>query len=248
MSEPASMDHVTLPEVSLIIPLFNEEECVVSTIAEAVSVLEDVGLEFEIVAVNDGSRDGTADLLAQLVRKHARLRVFSLEPNSGQSAAFGVGMQKARGRVIVLMDGDGQNDPRDIAALLNALEGFDAVCGFRAHRKDTWRKRVGSRLANAVRDGILHDGVIDTGCSLKAIRSDFARDLPMTLKGMHRFLPALLQMRGARIKQVPVNHRPRHAGKSKYTNFGRLMVTIGDLRAVRWMQKRHRQFEMRELK
>src|SRR5690606_21801746 len=123
----------------------------------------------------------------------------------------------------------------------------DACCGIRQKRQDSWGKRVGSRLANAVRGWYLHDGIIDTGCSLKAVRASLVRDLPMHLKGMHRFIPALLQIQhNARIAQIPVNHRPRRAGHSKYTNFGRLRVTIADLRAVRWMQKRYRQFTVEE--
>jgi hypothetical protein len=113
-------------------------------------------------------------------------------------------------------------------------------------RRDSWAKRAGSRLANNVRGYFLGDGISDSGCSLKAIKAEFVRDLPMTLKGMHRFIPALLLMRGARLAQIPVNHRPRRAGVSKYTNFGRLFVTIRDLRAVRWMQTRHRRFTVTE--
>lgn len=232
--------------MSLVVPFYNEEACVVSTIDEAMAVLGEAGLDFEFVAVDDGSSDATPRLLDGLRSRHPRLRVLVLDTNSGQSAAFGTGIERARGEVVVLMDGDGQNDPRDVVKLLRAIEGCDAVCGYRASRKDTWRKRAGSRVANAVRDAVLRDHMIDAGCSVKAMRAAVARDLPLRLRGMHRFIPALLLMRGARIQQIAVNHRPRWAGRSKYTNFGRLFITIADLRAVRWMQKRHRRFQVKE--
>ena len=142
------------------------------------------------------------------------------------------------------MDGDGQNDPKDIPTLLDALNNHDAACGYRLSRHDTLSKRLGSRVANTIRQHILHDGIKDTGCSLKAIKTDFLRDLPMTLRGTHRFLPALLLMKGAKITQMPVNHRSRTSGQSKYTNWGRLKETLWDLWAVRWMQKRYRQFHI----
>jgi len=234
-------------EVSVILPVFNEAECIRTTLDELVGVLEGLGRSYEILAVNDGSTDATPVLLAEYRRGQPRLRVITLTPNSGQSAAFGAGFRHARGAAVVLMDADGQNDPADIPRLLETLRDHDACCGIRAKRQDTWAKRFGSKLANGVRSRFLHDGIIDTGCSLKAIRTDLVRDLPMHLKGMHRFIPALLQLlHHARFAQIPVNHRARRAGFSKYTNFGRLRVTIADLRAVRWMQKRHRRFQETE--
>ena len=126
------------------------------------------------------------------------------------------------------------------------LDSCDLCCGYRADRKDTWSKRIGSRFANAVRNRALHETIRDTGCTLKAFRGDRARALPMQFRGMHRFLPALLAMEGARIEELPVNHRPRVAGRSKYTNWGRLKETLGDLRAVRWMQSRYRPIRAEE--
>jgi glycosyltransferase involved in cell wall biosynthesis len=233
-------------EISVVLPVFNEQECVAETLRELFSALEALGRSHEVVAVDDGSTDRTPALLREARARHPRLRVLTLTPNSGQSAAFGAGFLHARGAVTVLMDADGQNDPNDIGRLVAELEGCDACCGIRAHRRDSWAKRLGSRIANGVRARVLGDGIVDTGCSLKAIRTEFVRDLPMTLRGMHRFLPALLAMRGARIRQIPVNHRPRAAGKSKYTNWGRLVVTVADMRAVRWMQRRHRRFRVAE--
>jgi glycosyltransferase involved in cell wall biosynthesis len=232
----------------VILPAYNEAECIRGTIEELFGVLEQLdGLDYEVLAVDDGSTDSTPTILAEVRRARPRLRVLTLTPNSGQSAAFGAGFRHARGRAVVLMDADGQNDPADIPRLLATLHDHEGCCGIRAKRRDSWAKRFGGRLANNVRSRFLRDGIIDTGCSLKAIRGELVRDLPMHFKGMHRFIPALLQLlHRARFAQIPVNHRPRAAGKSKYTNFGRLRVTIADLRAVRWMQKRHRSFEVRE--
>jgi dolichol-phosphate mannosyltransferase len=233
-------------EISVILPVFNEQECIAGTLDELAEVMDGLGKAYEILAVDDGSTDSTPDLLDRLRGRLPHLRVLTLMPNSGQSAAFGAGFRHARGRIAVLMDADGQNDPRDIGRLVAELAACDACCGIRAQRRDTFAKRIGSRLANRIRSHYLNDGIIDTGCSLKAIRTDLLRDLPMTLRGMHRFIPALLLMHGASIRQIPVNHRPRAAGKSKYTNLGRLLVTVRDLRAVRWMQQRHRQFRVTE--
>lgn len=234
------------PYLSIILPVFNEEACIGATLEELFGALEKLGHSFEVIAVNDGSVDRSLGILRACRLRQPRLRIISLARNKGQSAAFGVGFQKSRGDVTVLMDGDGQNDPRDIGILLEALEHADVCCGIRARRKDTFARRVASQLANRIRSSILDDGIVDTGCSLKAIRTEWLKGLPMQLAGMHRFLPALLQMKGARVVQIPVNHRPRSAGHSKYTNLGRLRVTIVDLFAVRWMQRRHRNYAFSE--
>ena len=230
--------------VSLIIPVYNESETILAVVDEATRVLDGLSQPYEMLVINDGSTDETAEVLSQAQESRPALRVLTITPNSGQSAAFGVGFRECRGRIAVLMDGDGQNDPHDIPTLLDGLHDSDVCCGYRASRRDTWSKRLGSRMANTVRRWFLGDGIKDTGCSLKAIKAECLRDLPMALRGMHRFLPALLLMRGAKLAQVPVNHRPRSAGRSKYTNFGRLTETVWDLWAVRWMQKRYRRYRV----
>jgi glycosyltransferase involved in cell wall biosynthesis len=234
-------------DVSLVLPVYNEGECVEPVIREAHGVLRGLGRSFEIVAVDDGSTDRTPVILQGLRGGMDGLRVIRLMPNSGQSAAMGIGFRHARGRVVVVMDADGQNDPADIPRMLEELGSCDVCCGYRARRQDTWSKRWGSRLANRVRNWFLKDAIRDTGCSLKAFKADWVRDLPMHLKGMHRFLPALTLMRGACIRQIAVNHRPRQGGCTKYTNVGRLKETVWDLWAMRWMQRRYRRFEAREL-
>ena len=240
------VDDIPPPALSVILPVYNEALCIGAVLDEVLAVLRaEVKQPFEVIVVDDGSTDATPSVLAAAAADESCLRILTLVPNSGQSAAFGVGFRECRGEVAVLMDGDGQNDPHDIPQLLSALKTSDICCGYRARRRDTWSKRLGSRLANRVRQFVLRDGIRDTGCSLKAAKVAFVRDLPMQFRGMHRFLPALWLMRGARIVQLPVNHRPRAAGRSKYTNFGRLQETIADLRAVRWMQKRHRRFQVK---
>lgn len=236
----------TSPRVSLIIPVYNEEQSIAAVLDEAIHVLDKLPHRYEVLIVDDGSTDATAIVLRQACQRYPTLRLFTVVPNSGQSAAFGVGFRECRGRVAVLMDGDGQNDPHDIPILLEALKDCDACCGYRVLRRDTSSKRLGSRVANPVRQVILRDGIRDTGCSLKAVKVEFLRDLPMQFRGMHRFLPALWLMRGARIEQMPVNHRSRAGGHSKYTNLGRLKETIWDLWAVRWMQRRYRHFHAAE--
>jgi dolichol-phosphate mannosyltransferase len=208
--------------------------------------LESMPGSFEILAVDDGSKDRTLSILRDLARKWKELRVLSLRPNCGQSAAMGVGFRRSQGQVLVLMDADGQNDPADIPRLLEGLKDHDMCCGYRENRQDTLSKRWGSRLANRVRNRVLHEDIVDTGCTLKAFRAELLRDASMW-RGMHRFLPALARMKGARISQIPVHHRPRAGGTSKYTNFRRLRETLWDLWAVRWMQSRNRQFTVEAL-
>jgi dolichol-phosphate mannosyltransferase len=231
--------------LSVVLPVYNEEACIEGVLRELHGVLAGLAMPFEILAVNDGSTDRTRAILLKLIPALPGLRVLTLAPNAGQSAAMGMGFRHARGERVVAMDADGQNDPADIPVLLARLDGCDVCCGYRVNRQDTWSKRMAGSVANAVRRAILKDGIRDTGCSLKAFKAWVVRDLPMDLKGMHRFLPALALMRGARIEQAPVRHRARSAGASKYTNMGRLVRTVADLAAVRWMRSRHKRFEVK---
>lgn len=224
------------PSISIVLPVYNEALCIREVLEE---ILQTPGLkEAEVIAVNDGSTDGTLELLQQAAAAEPRIRVVDLGNNCGQSIAFLAGFRAARAEVLVTMDADGQNDPADIPRLLQELEGKDCVLGYRENRKDTWSKRWGSRIANAVRSRILRDGVRDTGCAVKVFRASLARDL-VPWNGIHRFFPAFFLMEGAVLHQVPVNHRPRSAGTSKYTNLGRLKRTIRDLFGVRWLQSRY---------
>jgi dolichol-phosphate mannosyltransferase len=235
----------TAPAITVVIPAYNERANVEPCYRELVGVLEGHDPSFEVVFVDDGSTDGTADVLRQLAGADPRVRVLRLRRNAGQTAAMHAGFQAARGAVVVTMDADLQNDPHDIPKLLAALPGQDAVCGWRVDRHDPWTKRVASRIANTVRDRFTRDGVHDTGCTLKAFRREAIQGLRL-YHGMHRFLPALLQMEGKRIAEVPVSHRPRGAGVSKYGNWGRLWAGLADLVAVRWMARRRLAYEVEE--
>jgi len=234
------------PDFSILLPAYNEEACIDTIVKETAGVLRQMNRPFEILVADDGSTDATPDHLRILQGEIPELRVLRLAVNSGQSAALGAAFQAARGELFITLDADGQNDPADIPALAARLDSCDVCCGYREKRQDSWSKRIGSRLANAIRNRALHERIRDTGCTLKAFHAEWARSLPMQFRGMHRFLPALMALSGARIEELPVNHRPRAAGHSKYTNWGRLKETIADLRAVRWMQKRHRPIQAEE--
>jgi len=228
-------------DVSVIIPVYNEIESLDALVDELVEVMSRLCFEHEILFVDDHSTDGTTERLRELSSIHAAVRAIRLTPQSGQSAAMCAGFREARGDVIVTLDGDGQNDPADIPQLLEGLKSCDMCCGFRANRQDGWSKRIASRIGNFFRNKTLGESIIDTGCTLKAMKAEYVRDLNVW-DGMHRFLPALAAMKGARISQVPMNHRPRCAGTSKYTNLGRLKRTVWDLLGVRWMRSRYRRF------
>jgi glycosyltransferase involved in cell wall biosynthesis len=231
--------------LSAVIPAYNEEPNVEPCYRELREVLGALGQPYEIVFVDDGSTDGTFGVLARLAHDDPRVRVVRFRRNAGQTAALDAGFRAARGRVVVTMDADLQNDPHDIPALLAALNTHDAVCGWRMNRQDPWTKRVASHVANRVRQWLTHDGIHDTGCMLKVFRQEALARLKL-YRGMHRFLPALLLQEGLRITEVPVRHRPRHAGRTKYGNWSRLWAGLADLWAVRWMARRRLDYEIQE--
>jgi len=224
--------------LSVVIPVHNEAENIVPLIQEIEQALAAI-VNFEIVYVNDGSTDDTAKRLTAAKSQSSRLRVIHHAKSCGQSTALRTGVKAARGDWVVTMDGDGQNDPGDIKVLIAALkEGVDLVGGNRRHaRRDSWIKRVSSIIANGVRSRLLNDSTPDTGCGLKLIRRDAFLDLPY-FDHMHRFLPALVQRRGGSVVSVPVHHRAREHGQSKYGTIDRLMVGIVDLVGVFWLLRR----------
>jgi dolichol-phosphate mannosyltransferase len=242
---PDAMPHPNLspdpsPLLSIVLPVYNEALSIGPVLEELLAILPLLApASCEIIAVNDGSSDDTPSLLHQYAQNHPVLRIVHLPKNAGQSAAFFAGFHAARGAVIATMDADGQNDPADFPRLLAELQrtAADCVCGFRANRRDTRSRRWAGRLANAIRRRVLNDGIIDSGCAVKVFRASLvARLTPWN--GAHRFFPALFLMQGATIQQCPVNHRPRHAGRSKYTNAGRLLRTVRDLLGVAWLTSR----------
>jgi glycosyltransferase involved in cell wall biosynthesis len=234
------------PELSIVIPAYNEAESLDPLLAELRVALERVGRTYEIVLVDDGSRDGTAERIALEARRDARVRAVLLAENAGQSAALAAGLSRARGSVIVTLDADLQNDPADLPRLLAALENADVVSGIRAGRQDSWVRLVSSRIANATRRAVLGDPVTDIGCSFKAYRREALEGLPMFV-GVHRFLPALCVFRGARLAQVEITHRPRRHGVSKYGVGNRLWRGLYDLVGVGWLKSRLVRYRIREV-
>lgn len=217
--------------VSIVVPFYNEEECAEAVLREILACQP----EAEIVAVDDGSVDNTWGILCSI----PGITPLRLTENRGQSGALYAGLRFAGGDILVMLDGDGQNDPADIDKLVQILrsEECDVAVGRRAHRRDKWSRRVASRIANRIRRIFLHDGVRDTGCSLKAIHRDHV-DLLVPFNGLHRFLPAIFTHAGLKIAEVDANHRERHAGVSKYTNLDRAIRGIYDLIGVCWLLRR----------
>ncbi len=231
---------VTLPTVSVVVPVFNEEENMSILQSELRSAL--TGLNYEIVFVDDGSTDGSADKIDIA----PNVQVVRFEKNTGQSAALYTGIRAARGKTIVMIDSDLQNDPADIPRLLQEISrGADLVCGYRAKRKDTMTKRLTSRIANFVRSRFTKDYVRDTGCTLKAMRHECA-DALVPFKGMHRFIPALIRGAGYRLVEIPVNHRPRRFGQTKYGFGNRAVRATIDMFGVRWLLSRRLNYKIRD--
>ncbi|HKS31076.1 MAG TPA: glycosyltransferase family 2 protein [Chthoniobacterales bacterium] len=229
-----------MSNVSVVVPLYNEEENVSILQSELTGAL--TGLDYEIIFVDDGSGDETVSRIAA----DPRIRVLRFEKNSGQSAAIFAGLEAVRSEIAVLIDGDLQNDPADIPRLLAEISrGADLVCGYRAQRKDTMVKRLTSRVANFVRSRFTHDGVRDTGCTLKAMRRECIAAL-VPFKGMHRFIPALVKGAGFRLVEIPVNHRPRRFGQSKYGLGNRAFRATIDMFGVRWLLSRRLNYKVRQ--
>lgn len=225
------------PEISLVIPVFNEEENLPVLAGEIRQAMAGLGRPYEILFVDDGSTDGSPEVLRRLAREDAHVRVLHQRKNSGQSAAMDAGFRFAAGEIVVTLDADLQNDPADIPRLIAETDRFDVVCGVRQRRQDNWVRRVSSRIANRVRNRVTHESIADTGCTLKAFRASLLEHLPV-FSGMHRFLPTLLRLAGARVTEVPVHHRPRLHGQPKYNIRNRIFRATADLFAVRWLQTR----------
>jgi len=234
------------PDLSIVVPVYDEAECIGQLLDEITAVVGDDPATVEIIVVDDGSTDGTREVLAAWAARCPAARVFTFTRNAGQSAAMACGFAQARADHVVSLDGDGQSDPADIPRLVVLLEDHDQVCGIRKKRRDGWWKRFGSRFANRARRLVTGDRVVDIGCSLKAFHREPLQRV-RHFDGSHRFLPLLLELEGCvKLAQTPVNHRPRSGGQSKYTNLGRLWHTWQDLLAMRWYRKRHLTFPLKD--
>jgi len=229
------------PEVSVVVPVLNEQDNIRPLVAEIVAAMDGF-CAFEIVYVDDGSTDATLEILQKVRAEDPRLRVVSHSKCSGQSAGLRTGVLAARGALIATLDGDGQNDPADIPKLIEVHRAHPTperlmVTGHRVNRRDSWAKRRASRIANAIRRAALRDDNPDTGCSLKVYRRALFLRFPY-FDHMHRYLPALAKRENCTVEVVPVNHRHRTQGRSKYNNLNRLLVGIPDLLGVMWLIRR----------
>lgn len=232
-------------KISVVIPVYQEQDNVIPLLEEFVPVARQWP-DLEVLVIDDGSTDATWSRLMEAASCFPFLRGLRADRNRGQSAAMLLGLREARGDILVTLDGDRQNNPADIPRLVEATQRFDVVCGYRAHRRDTWSRRLASRIGNGIRNAVTHDGLRDTGCSLKAFRRVCVADLP-PVNGVHRFMGAYFRLAGRTIEQLPVDHRPRTQGVSKYTNLKRLPRTAFDLIGFLWYRSRVlRELRLRE--
>jgi len=222
--------------LSLVIPVYNEAGNIRPLAEQLRAALGGWPGECEILFVDDGSTDATLVELKRVQETDPQVRIAHFRRNLGQTAAMAAGFRLARGRAVVTLDGDLQNDPAEIPRLVGMLKDWDCVCGIRARRHDSWWKRLSSRIGNGFRNWATGDNIVDTGCTLKAFRRECLEGLEL-YRGLHRFLPTLLKMRGWRVTQVPVSHRPRVRGETKYGTWGRMVKGLSDVWAVRWMKK-----------
>jgi len=238
---------MTRPDLSVVFPVYNEEENIPVLLEEIRAALSPRPWTHEIVAVNDGSTDRSLEVLLASRRDFPNLRILSFEKNSGQTAALDAAWRAARGTWVVSLDADLQNDPADIPKMMKELErnGSDMVIGVRVNRQDTLARKIQSRIGNGVRNWITGDQITDTGCSLKLV-SRQAVDRVKLYTGMHRFLPTLVRLEGFKVVEMPVSHRARRFGISKYGAMNRAARGLADCLAVRWMSSRILRYKVHE--
>ena len=234
--------------LSVVAPAHNEVENLPRLLEEIAAALAKLDRQWEVVITDDASTDGTAAVLRDLRRKYPQLRILTMRQRSGQTAALDAGLRRARGTFVATLDADLQNDPADIPRMLDLLQAqqCDFVNGWRANRQDPWIRLISTRVANRVRNWLTHEQIHDSACGLKVFRRECIDRLKL-FNGMHRFLPTLVKMEGYRVIEVPVNHRPRTAGKAKYGVLNRVFKALRDAFAVRWMQQRTVRYECQEL-
>jgi glycosyltransferase involved in cell wall biosynthesis len=234
-------------ELSVVIPVYNEEDNLPRLWPELRDVLEQMAVPFEVIFVDDGSRDRSAEIIRAMREADGRVRLVRLKANAGETAATDAGFKAARGQRVVTMDADLQNDPHDIPGLVQRLEQWDAATGWRVSRGegDSIIRRISSRVANGMRNWLSDESIRDSGCTFRAFRRECLRGLVL-YRGFHRFIPTLLRMRGYRVVEVPVRNRPRGFGRSKYGVLNRVFVAFVDLLVVRWMKNRLLRYEIAE--
>lgn len=234
-------------KISFVVPIYNEEENIPKLVEEIEAVVPDLSDNYEILLVDDCSSDNSLQLIKNLSTKNKAIRPLTLVRNSGQSAALYAGFQAAGGDVIITMDADLQNDPADLRLMIKHYGDYDMVNGWRFNRQDTLSKKIASKIGNAFRNWLTQETIHDTGCSLKIMNAEMLKRIRI-YKGLHRFLPTLMRMEGAKVVEVKVNHRHRLFGESKYTNLRRGIEGFYDVIAVRWMQSRHLSIEVKDEK
>ena len=232
-------------EYSFVIPVCNEKDNLISLNKELQDLIRQIKQPFEIIWVDDGSRDGSLEVIKELAKNFQGSRYLGFEKNCGQSAALDAGFKAAKGRYIITMDSDLQNNPMDIVNMLPYLKNYDMVTGWRKKRHDNWWKKSMSCIANSIRNLLSRETIKDTGCSLKIMKSEYLKNINM-YKGLHRFLPTLMKMEGASVIEVPVSHRLRINSVSKYGIWDRAFSGLRDLLAVRWMQDRKIVYKIKE--
>lgn len=233
------------PALSIVLPVYNEVGSLGPLWQELVELLPGLAESVEVIFVDDGSIDGSAEILQRIVKDDHRVRLIRFEANAGLSASFYAGLQATRGRIVATMDSDLQSDPRDIPMLMRYLDNADAVVGWRQVRHDSFLKRASSRIANGIRKAVSGDHVQDSACSLRVMRRECVSAVP-PFTGMHRFMPTLLKIAGFRVVQVRVNHRPRRFGRSKFGVSDRAFSAFADLLVVRWMMYRRLRYRIAE--
>lgn len=231
--------------LSVVVPVFNEEESLPILVPKLVEVLNRLRLSYEMIFVDDGSSDASRSILKEMALKYPSLRIIVLKKNRGLSTALIAGMREARGKRIITLDSDLQNDPEDIPRLLDYLDRYDMATGWRQKREDPWLKRVSSKIANWIRNWLSGESIQDSACTLRAFKRECLDDLPI-FNGMHRFLSTLVKMKGFQVIEVPVSHHPRKFGKSKYNIRNRMWRSFVDLLGVRWMKRRQIKYDIEE--
>ena len=239
MTEKQKMD------ISIVAPVYNEEENLPILVAQLVDVLKPLGKSYEMIFVDDASTDRSRSLLKEMVSRYPQIRIVGFKKNCGETAAGAAGLKAAGGDIVITIDADLQNDPKDIPMMLDYLKEYDMVTGWRQKRDDSWVKRITSKIANRIRNGLSGETIRDSGCTYRVYKRECLENIKL-FKGMHRFMPTLVKMEGFRVIEVPIAHHPRQFGVSKYTTWNRMGRAFIDLMAVRWMKSRHIRYEIEE--
>jgi dolichol-phosphate mannosyltransferase len=232
-------------DISVVVPVYNEEENLPVLIPQIAEVLGPLGKTYEMIFVDDGSQDHSRRLLKEMALQFPQIRILGFKRNCGETAAGAAGIKEARGGIVITIDADLQNDPKDIPRMLDYLKEYDMVTGWRQKREDSWVKRITSRIANRIRNSLSGEEIQDSGCTFRAYKRECLQDIKL-YKGMHRFIPTLVKMEGYRVIEIPIAHHPRKFGVSKYTTWNRMWRAFVDLLAVKWMKSRHIHYEIEE--